>query len=325
MTELPACDDDEVPRVANVELTNRCNLNCAFCANGRMTRARGDMSLDVLKLTMERLSEAGVLQVMLNTVGETLLYPHLGSAMRQAKARGFFVMVSTNGQLLDEEMANTVLENGCDVLRLSVNSGKPAQYAKIHRNGDFDRLVANAERFVRLRNAAGAATSVRVRAVLPRASDSARRTKREIGEFWLNRVDEVEYVTFGNMGGRNGARPVDDEHRVPCATMWRAANILLDGSVSYCCCDFDGECVIGSLTDNRLAELWRGETFRMIRSRHKARQFEDLQRCARCDATRSLWYDGKTLTVSAKEAAIMDMYYSSWRQSSASVTTNRKQ
>lgn len=316
-------DADCLPRVANVELTNRCNLKCTFCANRKMKRPRGDMSRDVLDIVLNRLAEAGVLQVNLNTVGETLDYPDLRYAIEGAKSRGFFVLISTNGQSLSLPVARMLVETRCDLLRLSVNAGNAQTYEKIHRGGEFSTLVRNVEALVRVRNETQSPLAVRLRAVVPRNAERADATKRDMASFWSARVDQIEYVMFGNMGGRNGARPLKDSRRVPCATIWRGVNVMLNGSVSYCACDFDAEAIIGSLLHASLEDIWSQKRYREVRMLHQSRDFGTLIRCQECDATRGAWYDRKVLAVSLKEAAIMDQYFSAWRQRSLSADGER--
>jgi len=309
-----ATDHDNVPLIANIELTNRCSLRCLYCANRRMKRPRADMSLEVLELTMRRIDEAGIRQVILNTVGETLEAPQLREALEAAKTRGLHVLVSTNGQLLTPDVADLLLTKGCDVIRISVNAADAATYRRLHRGGSLDVLLANVRRLRSMRDERGAQVSIRVRSVLPPNPQARAATRQRLDALWGPLVDHVEYVTFGNMGGRNGAAPLADDRRVRCATMWRGFNVLLDGQIAYCPCDFDGETGVGSLVRDSFTEIWHSEDFRAVRAAHEAGDLEGLPRCASCDATRQVWYDLKEPVVSRQEADVMDAYLDGWRE-----------
>lgn len=314
MSIMPAqVRDESMPLIANLELTNRCNLRCAFCANRTMTRPGGNMSPEILDLVMKRIDEAGIQQVILNTIGETLLAPHLEEALRAAKARGLHVLVSTNGQLLDARVADMLTTGGCDVIRISVNAADAGSYRRLHAGGSFDRVVANVQGLRATRDAQGADCEIRVRSVLPPDPAKHRDTRDRLRAFWSDKVDEVEFVTFGNMGGRNGRCPVADDRRVRCATMWRGFNVMLDGHIAYCPCDFDGETAIGSIVEHSFAEVWDSDAFRAVRDAHIMLDFEGLERCAGCDATRAGWYELKEPRVSRREAQIMDAYLGGWR------------
>lgn len=309
-----ARDRDPMPLIANLELTNRCNLRCAYCANRHMKRPRADMSTQTLELVMDRIDEAGIRQVILNTIGETLLAPQLRAALRASKARNLQVVVSTNGQLLTEEVSHWLLSEGCDIIRISVNAAETGTYDRLHEGGSFETLVRNVKILREARQATGVACVIRVRSVLPLAPESRQENRRDLTDFWSRRVDQVEFVTFGNMGGRNGEEPMKDERRVRCATMWRGFNVLLDGSISYCPCDFDGALRVGSLRESSFREVWESMAFRAVRNAHSEVAFDRFDACERCDATRRSWYELKEPSVSAREADIMDAYLHGWRR-----------
>jgi radical SAM protein with 4Fe4S-binding SPASM domain len=304
---------DAMPLIANLELTNRCNLRCLYCANRRMKRARDDMSVDMLDLVMRRIDEAGIRQVIFNTIGETLVAPHLREALARAKARGLHMLVSTNGQGLIPDMVELLLTGGCDIVRLSVNATDAAAYRRLHRGGSFDTFVANITHLRAERDRLGMPCEIRVRSVLPRDPELRGDLRARLQAVWGGLADEVEFVTFGNMGGRNGSAPLADDRRTRCATMWRGFNVMLDGRIAYCPCDFDGETGIGSIVDHSFREVWGSDAFAAIRRAHTDHDFSQLPRCADCDATRLGWYELKEPRVSEREARIMDEYLAGWR------------
>ena len=281
-----------------------------------MKRLPEDMSKETIDMVMQRIDEAGIRQVVLNTIGETLLAPHLEYALRESKKRQLFVLVSTNGQNLSEENVRILLEGQCDILRISVNAISPEKYGLLHEGGSFEQLLGNLERLKAKRDAGFLHTAIRVRCVLPPhgGKESGEESKEELAAFWGPYADETEFVTFGNMGGRNGAPPVADEDRVGCITMKRGLNITANGGVTYCPCDFDAECVVGNIYHASLAAIWQGEAFSQIRALHDACDFRSLPKCAFCDATRRGWYKKKFPKVCEQEATIMDAYFTGWRE-----------
>jgi len=304
---------DVMPLIANLELTNRCNLHCLYCANRRMKRARADMSLETLALVMQRIEEAHIRQVILNTIGETLLAPHLGDAIRESKARGLHILVSTNGQLLNELQCELLVAS-CDVIRISVNAADESTYRRLHAGGSLEDLVSKVRMLVAVRDELRADCTIRVRSVV-RAGPGRERAMRELDSYWAPRVDQVEFVTFGNMGGRNGEKPIDDPRRTRCATMWRGFNVMFDGAVGYCPCDVDGQTGVGSLRRMSFRQVWQSRPFRAVRLAHISSRLADYPRCEDCDATRVAWYETKRPALSAKEAEIMDSYLSGWQGS----------
>lgn len=302
---------DNLPLIANLELTNRCNIACKFCAHKSMKRAAADMSRDMIDICMRRIDEAGIRQVTLNTIGETLVAPELEYALVQAKKRELLTLISTNGMELDSRKAEYILENNCDVLRFSVNSIEKSEYERLHWGASFDKLLNNMRMFKQMRDAKRAVTDIRVRMVLP--NESGEDKKKTLRDFWTEYADEAEFVIFGNMGGRNGAAPVDGGKRTGCLTMKRGINITVTGDVTYCPCDFDAECIVGSIVDSSLKEIWDGKAFTEIRAAHDKCDFSRLPQCDYCDATRVMWYKRKSPVLSKAEEHIMDSYMEDWR------------
>ncbi len=303
---------DNLPLIANLELTNRCNIACKFCAHKSMKRAPADMSREMINLCMKRIDEAGIKQVTLNTIGETLVAPELEYALMEAKKRGLLTLISTNGMGLDTYKAEYILRNHCDVLRFSVNSIEKSEYERLHCGASFEKLLNNMRMFRRMRDEMGVATDIRVRMVL--VDDASEDRKKTLRTFWSEYDDETEFVVFGNMGGRNGAAPMDVGERTGCRTMKRGINIMVNGDVTYCPCDFDADCLVGSIVESTLKEIWNGPSFSDIRAAHDRCDFSRLPQCDYCDATRVMWYQRKTPILSEAEARIMDKYMEDWRE-----------
>lgn len=303
---------DNLPLIANLELTNACNIACKYCAHKNMKRLNAHMDKSMIDLCMKRIDEAGIKQVTLNTIGETLVAKELEYALVQAKRRQLLVLVSTNGMALDELMAEMLLNNGCDVIRFSANSIEKERYEILHLGAKFEKLIKNMKMLKEKRDIGHFNTNIRVRMVL--SGEESDNKINEYKNFWLEYSDEVEFVSFGNMGGRNGASPILSNRRTHCKTMKRGLNINVDGNVTYCPCDFDAECIVGSIKTNSLEEIWNGEKFTKILNAHNLLDFSSLPRCEFCDATREEWYDSKKPVLSLKEEKIMDLYMENWRK-----------
>ncbi len=86
-----------------VELTNYCNLKCEVCPTGSGILGRKPASME--PVLFERLiNEVGpyLLTVALFAWGEPLLHPRLAEILRIVHNRGINVILSTNGQNLDD-------------------------------------------------------------------------------------------------------------------------------------------------------------------------------------------------------------------------------
>ncbi len=92
-------------KVAQIELTNHCNMKCPFCPQPTlMTRKKLFMDLDLYYKIIDQVVEDNLADcVSLTGLGEPTLYKKLISAVEYATDKGLSVKVSTNGLLLNVE------------------------------------------------------------------------------------------------------------------------------------------------------------------------------------------------------------------------------
>lgn len=115
------------PRAVMFGITNACNLACTFCS--RPAAAASQWTATSALETLRELSAAGTLEVAFGG-GEPFAFrafPWLLQALRAATPLA--VHVTTNGELIDDEIASTVLgPHGCvDTVRLSLYNNRPWQ------------------------------------------------------------------------------------------------------------------------------------------------------------------------------------------------------
>ena len=94
------------PRMAQIEITNRCNLSCRTCTRLKLPQL-GDMPYDDFVRLIDSLE--GVRRIWLSGQGEPLLHPDLPRMIRACAERGIRdTIVHTNGMLLHGEMAEGI-------------------------------------------------------------------------------------------------------------------------------------------------------------------------------------------------------------------------
>ena len=84
---------------AYLEITNVCNLNCAFCPGTR--REKRFMSPEEFRLLSAKL-KGNAEFLYFHLMGEPLLHPALPELLRTADALDFRVNITTNGTLLPQ-------------------------------------------------------------------------------------------------------------------------------------------------------------------------------------------------------------------------------
>ncbi|MEW5906225.1 MAG: radical SAM/SPASM domain-containing protein [Elusimicrobiota bacterium] len=85
-------------RRAFIEITNRCNLSCSFCA--RSGRPPRDMTLEEFRSAAAQVKPLAS-GVFLHVLGEPMLHPEFPAILSAASELGLKVTLVTNGTLID--------------------------------------------------------------------------------------------------------------------------------------------------------------------------------------------------------------------------------
>ena len=137
------------PFFVDVDVTGRCNLHCLGCPyHSRPAfpgRPERDFPLSAFRSLCEELRSAGTRSIYLQGPGEPLLHPSLHEMIKTAKDRGFEVMLSTNGTLLDRETVGQFIETGLDRLKVSLWATTPEEYAGNYPGVDPSNLARTIE------------------------------------------------------------------------------------------------------------------------------------------------------------------------------------
>lgn len=126
-----------------VETTTRCNLGCFMCvkqADG-CSISEGDLSLEIFRSLEPALPTVEAL--ILNGVGEPLLHPELEQFIRRAKQlmpSSGWVGFQSNGLLLNEQRALSLLDAGLDKICLSMDAVSPEVFRKVREGGEIKAI-----------------------------------------------------------------------------------------------------------------------------------------------------------------------------------------
>lgn len=102
-------------------LVRRCNLNCKHCYSlSADVDFPGELSTQEIFSVMDDLKAFRV-PVLILSGGEPLLRPDIFDISRRAKEMGFYVGLSTNGTLIDEEKSRLIADVGYDYIGVSLD------------------------------------------------------------------------------------------------------------------------------------------------------------------------------------------------------------
>ena len=115
------------PIVAQIIVTRRCNLACAYCSE--YDRCSDPVPTASLLRRIDRLAELGTTVITLSG-GEPLLHPDLDRIVARIRERGALAALLTNGTLLTEERVRRLNRAGLDYLQISIDNRAPDAVSK---------------------------------------------------------------------------------------------------------------------------------------------------------------------------------------------------
>lgn len=122
------------PLAVSFDITARCNQSCGYCGIWKQGIPEISTS-DAIRL-LEDLRRLGTCWVSF-TGGEPLLRDDLGELIAYAKAKKFYVSVSSNGALVPRKIGQL---KAVDDLKLSLD-GSPDVHNKLRAEGSYDKVI----------------------------------------------------------------------------------------------------------------------------------------------------------------------------------------
>lgn len=267
-----------------LEITNRCNLHCAFCPGTR--RSGAAMDRERFCLLLDRL--AGWTDFLyFHLMGEPLCHPLLGEFLDLAGQRGFRVILTTNGTLLPRQQGRLLNAPALHKVNISLHAfeandpelsfgeylsgcvafgqaarGKKLVVYRLWNEGGQDRL--NRQVVETLRQAFPGAWLPRRRGV-----------KLDEGVF----LEHGEKFDWPDLGAEDGGE------RVFCYGLRDQIGVLCDGTVVPCCLDHEGDIALGNLLEQTMEEIMAApRTQAVCAGFEQGRAAEEL--CRKCGFAR---------------------------------------
>ena len=123
--------DDFKPYLVALNLTKRCNLKCDHCYLDATTKAGGgsdELSTEECFRLIDQIAEVNKGCLLVITGGEPLVRPDILDIARHAVGLGFIVVFGTNGMLINDRMAKTLVEIGVMGVGISIDSLDPDKH-----------------------------------------------------------------------------------------------------------------------------------------------------------------------------------------------------
>ena len=264
----------EFPFWLNVELTNRCQLDCFFCSRQTSARPLGDISLETVDLIVDEASKHEECGIRLTGWGEPLLHPRAAEIVERIKASGLKLKIYTNGLALTPAMMESFITAGVDDLQFSMQGLTPEQYEFNRRGSSYARLRANIEMAAQMRGSAERPFLSVLTSVL---ADEAKAADPEaFMEDMLGLVDKVavDLTNLNFVAEADRVKPFLDRQsggltRGRCVDVFLALEVKYDGLIQFCGQDANGleEHSLGRVGQISLHQAWHSPKMNEQRDR----------------------------------------------------------
>lgn len=122
-------------------LVRRCNLTCRHCyATSADKDFPGELNTDEVFHVMDDLKAFGV-PVLILSGGEPLMRPDIFEISHRAKSMGFYVGLSSNGTLINEETISDIAGVGYDYVGISIDGMRETHDRFRRKEGAFDESL----------------------------------------------------------------------------------------------------------------------------------------------------------------------------------------
>ena len=280
------------PREITLDINNRCNHKCFFCANPKIQHY-DSLDIKVAFDVMKQGRENGCTDLALQATGEPFMDKRLHEFVKEGKRIGYeYVYINTNGALASPAKAQLVIDSGCDSIKFSINANNKEDFKRVHGYDDFEKVLNNLKWIYDYRNKNKISMGIYVSSV---KNSRSLNDETNIEKFIKPFCDDFSYRDISNQGGSmmelnktekiKKGNPLGslkkDEQISRCVYPFNRIVIDSYGFVVACTADFHKKLQIGSVKEKSLKELWISEEFKYLRKKHLDNKYEGLF-CNKC-------------------------------------------
>jgi radical SAM protein with 4Fe4S-binding SPASM domain len=274
------------PLQVDFETISTCNMRCSFCTHGHEVIPRVLPPFADFARAIEEGEVHGLCSIKLNYINEPLLTPGLCDYVRFARGHGVLnVYFATNGTLLDAEVSRDLIEAGVSKIMVSLDAATAGTFREVRQSGRFDRIVANVESLIRMRDAMGRRFPlVRVNFLRNRLND------HEAGGFlerWTGIADMIGFQDEVGVPGVDSPVHAPDDVRTArdgfrCAFPFKLVVVDSAGKILPCCTFGGRRMPIGDIRTGTIAGAWQSPQMRSLRALHLAGGYASNDVCRHC-------------------------------------------
>lgn len=138
-----------LPSSFDIEPNNNCNFRCPHCQLTYWNKKTTFLNFKSFNMILDQVPS--LTSVKLQGMGEPLLNKELVRMLKSGESRGIVMAFSSNASLCDQQMAEQLVQLRNTTINFSVDGATAETFEKIRVGGDFEEVVKNIKRLIKLR------------------------------------------------------------------------------------------------------------------------------------------------------------------------------
>lgn len=301
-TELHKVLPLDTPYLLFVDPSSLCNFRCKFCPCGGANKEvwspgkkTSVMSYEIYRRVIDSLKEFPnkIKTLRLYKEGEPLLNKRLPDMISYARKKDVVGKIdfTTNGYLLEHDLALAIMDAGVDRINISVEALDAEKYQEISGvKIDYKKFLENLKFLYQHKNGCH---------IFIKISDLGlgEHSENEFFDTFSEMCDEmaIEHISsvWPNFEVNDtlkksekidifGESTEQREERQVCPYLFYSMCVNSDGTISACLMDWNHQLIIGDVREQTLADVWKGNALREMREKHLLLQKGEYQVCGNC-------------------------------------------
>ncbi|MFW3341625.1 radical SAM/SPASM domain-containing protein [Aliarcobacter butzleri] len=272
----------EVPLHLDIELTNKCNLDCKMCwQNEHMTYPKGNMDVSLFKKIIDEAVFSGVKAIKLQSRGESTLHPNIIECISYAKNKGIIdIQLTTNATIFSNKINENLLISGLDLLIISIDSDHIESYNRIYKNKNYETVAANILDILQIRKNKNLKYP-KIRIQVASGTEKLNPIVEKYIEDFRKYADTLNISPYFLLQDNNPK--IENIKTTPCPYPWQRMVINYDGKVTVCCRDYNCTLIMGDITKQTIKDIWNSDKYDNFRNIHKEGKRNMINFCRICN------------------------------------------
>jgi radical SAM protein with 4Fe4S-binding SPASM domain len=289
------------PRVIQLQTHSRCNGQCEICPYRvtSKTLRHGNMEWGLYKKISDELAAEGKPpMLMLALHNEPLLEKGIFDYTKYVKSKNpeCYCIIPTNGQLLGTFSLSEIKYSDVNQLNLNFGAFSKETYDRIYPGLNYETVKENIMRLV-----ADDSLRKKLQIMFVVNSENAHEANQAL-KYWRQQGVRIKLVNLNNRAGSldtyqkmknapfagglllNNWKKITSNvrHITGCELPFYQMNILYNGDVIICSCDWKCATIIGNVYNNSLREIWNSDRINGIRRLILRRRYSQIPSCKDC-------------------------------------------